>query len=227
MMRKIFLTFFAFVTLFFIVSPSKALACDITFSPVPSAVGDTATVSVTNWIATGPHVTKVLMNGSVTDAGIFTVARLTDSYSFGQAFNVQGLWGLVIYDLSGNVECQTLKTIRGVPPMGTGAGIPKPSSWLPFLRLGFGPNPSQGINFIIKNFVPFVVSMLVFLIITLSLVFLIIGGIQWTVGGGNKESLAKARNTVTYALIGLALGLGSLVILSIIGRFLNFSLTGA
>jgi hypothetical protein len=75
--------------------------------------------------------------------------------------------------------------------------------------------------------VPFLLWGAVFLVLLLSLIFLIIGGITWSVSGGNKEGMAKARATVTYALAGLVLGLASFLILAVIGNFFGVNLTGA
>jgi hypothetical protein len=107
------------------------------------------------------------------------------------------------------------------PALATPTVTPPPSFWITrvFPMIGFGPDPALGINFFKQKLIPFLVSAALFFIMVLSLIFTIIGGIMWMTGGGNKEALAKAKNTVTYALIGLALGLGSFIILSVIGKF--------
>lgn len=45
---------------------------------------------------------------------------------------------------------------------------------------------------------------------------------MWITGGGNKEGMAKAKATVTYAIVGLVLGLSSVIILKFIGNFFKF-----
>lgn len=105
-----------------------------------------------------------------------------------------------------------------------------PSNWLqtinpgPNIPSGSSLGVNFGMGFILGNVVPFLVSGTFFLLIVLSLIFLIIGGIMWITSGGNKEGMAKAKNTVTYALLGLALGLGSFIILKILGGFFNVDL---
>lgn len=108
-----------------------------------------------------------------------------------------------------------------------------PKDWLDQISVPGFPNQlngpgytgiSGGLEYIINNFIPFLVSLLIFLVIVLSLVFLIIGGIMWITSGGNKEGLAKAKSAVTYALVGLVLGLGSFIILRILGDFFGFDL---
>lgn len=102
---------------------------------------------------------------------------------------------------------------------GTG-NITPPSQWLK----GFNPIPglpTGDLSFFTGNFVPFVISLLVFLVIVLSLIFLLVGGISWMMAGGNKEGLAKAKGTITYALVGLILGIISIAIIKIIGQLVG------
>lgn len=62
----------------------------------------------------------------------------------------------------------------------------------------------QGINLVL--FVGFIAA----------LAFLIIGGIRWIISGGDKENTAKAKGTVTAALIGLSVILASWILVNII-----------
>lgn len=107
------------------------------------------------------------------------------------------------------------------------AQVKPPSQWLPGLDPGGELPKAQGMDFIFKNLIPFLVSGGLFLVIVLSLIFLIIGGIMWMTSGGNKEGLEKARATVTYAIIGLVLGLGAFIIMGILGQFLGVNLLGS
>jgi len=56
---------------------------------------------------------------------------------------------------------------------------------------------------------------------TVALMFLIYGGFQYIVSGGDEKALMTAKNTITYAILGLFLVLGS-----IIGLNLVFSIIG-
>lgn len=100
-----------------------------------------------------------------------------------------------------------------------------PKGWLPTV-IPEGVLKAQDISFITNNFIPFLISGAIFLIIVLSLIFTVVGGIMLSMSGGNKEGMAKAKNTITYALIGLALGLGSFIILAVLGQFFGFKLLG-
>lgn len=69
----------------------------------------------------------------------------------------------------------------------------------------------------------FIISLLVFGGVVLALVFLIIGGIKLITSLGDKQATASAKATITYALIGLLLLLGSFFILNLIQSFFNVS----
>lgn len=53
------------------------------------------------------------------------------------------------------------------------------------------------------------VQILLSIVGLISLLFLVVGGIKYTVAAGNEDSMTDAKNTVTSALIGLALALMS------------------
>ena len=67
-----------------------------------------------------------------------------------------------------------------------------------------------------ERIVAFIVNAALFIAFVSALVFLIYGGIRWIVSGGDKEGTAKAKGTVTSALIGLAIVLAAWIILNII-----------
>ncbi len=51
------------------------------------------------------------------------------------------------------------------------------------------------------------------------LFYLIYGGIQWTMSGGDKQKVAAARNRIIYAIIGLVIVLFSIFIVNVILYF--------
>lgn len=117
--------------------------------------------------------------------------------------------------------------IFGGVVLAAGADKP-PKDWLPGIvpPAGIGPSPTGlGLGFITYRLVPFLITAAIFLVLILALIFTIVGGIMWITSSGDKEATLKAKNTVTYALVGLALGLGSFVILNIIGQFFGVNLT--
>lgn len=111
------------------------------------------------------------------------------------------------------------------------AAIGNPNTWLRSIDPGFGGIGSNllgsfGIGFFTHNVATFIVSLGIFALFSLSLIFLLIGGVKWIISGGDKEGAAKAKNTVTYAIIGLALGLASFIIVNILGTFFGLNLVG-
>lgn len=96
-----------------------------------------------------------------------------------------------------------------------------PKDWLKNVNPGFTPpwGTNFGLDFFTKQLVPFLVWAGVFFTIILSLIFLIIGGIMYSMAGGNKEGMAKAKATITYAIVGLVLGLSSVIILRFLENF--------
>lgn len=60
--------------------------------------------------------------------------------------------------------------------------------------------------------------------VILTLIFLIWGGIQWTTSGGEKEGLQKARQKLTYAIIGFIVVLLSFLIISVTGGLFGIKL---
>jgi hypothetical protein len=50
----------------------------------------------------------------------------------------------------------------------------------------------------------------------LSLLFVVIGGLRYALSGGDSNAIATAKKTITYAVIGLVLGISVFVITSFI-----------
>lgn len=64
------------------------------------------------------------------------------------------------------------------------------------------------------------INFLLIVIGTLSVVMIIVGGIRYTASGGNDKSVASAKNTIMYAVIGL-------VVAALAGAIVNFVLKDA
>ena len=60
------------------------------------------------------------------------------------------------------------------------------------------------------------------IIVTLALVFLVIGAILYIVSGGNEERMGTGKKAITAAMIGLALGLAAPSFLREIGEVLGW-----
>lgn len=67
-------------------------------------------------------------------------------------------------------------------------------------------------------------TILIIITIILTLIFLVLGGIQWITSGGEKEKIQGARSKLTYAVIGLVVALSSFFIISIMGFIFGVNL---
>jgi len=80
-----------------------------------------------------------------------------------------------------------------------------------------GPNELQKV-------ISFGVTSLLIVATLLSLAFLIMGGIQWTMSGGDKTAVDAARKKLTYAIIGLVVTFSAFLIINIVGSFFGINL---
>lgn len=93
-------------------------------------------------------------------------------------------------------------------------------------NLGFDNAPKgfkiEDINRLISNLisVAFIVAGL------LAFVFLIWGGIDWLISGGDKTKTEAARNRITAALVGLAIVAASWAIIKVVGYFFGVDVLG-
>lgn len=69
-------------------------------------------------------------------------------------------------------------------------------------------------------------SYTIFLILCVifSLIYMVIGGMQWITSGGDKTKLEAARKRITYAIIGLIVALMSFLIVNILGYLFGVKL---
>lgn len=67
------------------------------------------------------------------------------------------------------------------------------------------------------------ITLFLIVAIILTLFYLIQGGIQWVVSGGDKQQLDQARLKITYAIVGLIIALGGFFIISTVFNFFNLS----
>jgi hypothetical protein len=81
---------------------------------------------------------------------------------------------------------------------------------------GQGANITALCNSTVENLVPKIISTVLFIAFLAALLFLIWGGIKWIMSGGDKEGAGKAKETVTSALIGLAIVLGSWILVNVV-----------
>lgn len=81
-----------------------------------------------------------------------------------------------------------------------------------------GPSgvPSGGLFPVGQNIVQMLVQLGFIFAIILSLIFMILAGIDWITSGGDKQGLEKARAKLTYAIVGLVIVLFSIFIVNLV-----------
>lgn len=113
--------------------------------------------------------------------------------------------------------------VRALCPSKTDSSCPETSPGASLNSINVPGIPTGGIDLISGTIVPNLINIFLFAVFVSSLVVLIVGGIMWVTSRGDKEGMAKAKGTVTYAIVGLVLGLGSFLILNVIGSLFGFN----
>lgn len=73
----------------------------------------------------------------------------------------------------------------------------------------------QGFQCLIAN----VLSVALTLIGIAGFIMLVVGSMRWMLSGGNAQNVEKAKNTMTFAVVGLIVGLSSFIILNLVAEF--------
>ncbi len=72
----------------------------------------------------------------------------------------------------------------------------------------------QGTGGSVPQVIALVVNTLLFIVGVISVIMIIIGGIRYTVSAGDGNSVAAAKNTILYAVIGLVVAFASYAIIN-------------
>lgn len=117
----------------------------------------------------------------------------------------------------GGEEMRKLARISG----GLAASIASFYWALPVLAAGTLCPPGDFSDLCSKTFkaetlVGYAVNVAIFVAFVAALLWLIYGGIRWIISGGDKEATAKAKGTVTSALIGLVIVLAAWIIINLL-----------
>jgi hypothetical protein len=82
-------------------------------------------------------------------------------------------------------------------------------------------NPASALSHLLNTLI-----LLILVIGGITFVFMLLfGGYQWITSGGDKEGLAKAKNRITHAVVGLIILFSIFALLSLFGDFLGINLT--
>jgi hypothetical protein len=165
---------------------------------------------------------RFLLSGSEYQAQNYNFTA-NQPYSFPISVVNQGQYTIKVEGVNILASCEGNFQVTAAPGGPGASGNPfnvSPKDWLLSFDPGLGiPVAKNG--FLSGQIIPFAISLLIFLVVLLSLIFTIVGGIMYMTSGGNKEGAAKAKNTITYALVGLAVGLGAFLISKILFTFLG------
>lgn len=70
-----------------------------------------------------------------------------------------------------------------------------------------------------QSIVSIVIETLIYVLGIISVIMIIIGGLRYTLSGGDKAGVTGAKNTIMYALIGLVVAISAFAIVkSLLGR---------
>lgn len=90
------------------------------------------------------------------------------------------------------------------------------------IRAADNPNANNTISAIVTNAIA-----IIFTIAAVAFVFMIIwGAFEWIISAGDKEKVAKARNRLTNAIIGIVLLALAFVIINTIGQIIGLNPLG-
>lgn len=80
-------------------------------------------------------------------------------------------------------------------------------------QIDLSPLPKAG-----DNFIPKVLSIVIGILAAICLLFIVIGGFRYILSQGDPQGVAKAKGTIVYALVGLAVVIIAQVIVSFVIR---------
>lgn len=85
--------------------------------------------------------------------------------------------------------------------------------------------PSGGLD-VVSSAISVAFSLMIIVAILAALIYLVLGGIQWTSSGGDKGKIAAARSKITFAIIGMLVAIGGFFIVNLFGGFFGVNLLG-
>jgi len=75
------------------------------------------------------------------------------------------------------------------------------------------------------NILPRVINFVFGFLLAVVVLMILVAGYMFVTGGGNPESIAKARNLLMYALIGLAIAVIARGLVALVGRIIGETIT--
>ena len=84
-------------------------------------------------------------------------------------------------------------------------------------------DPGTTANFTLPNFISAAIQAVIVIAGLLTFAFLVWGGVEWLISGGDKEKYEAARGRITAAVIGLVIVVSAWAILQVITNFLGLT----
>jgi uncharacterized membrane protein (GlpM family) len=78
-----------------------------------------------------------------------------------------------------------------------------------------------GSTFSVNTIIAVVTNTLIFIVGAISVIVLIIGGLRYVLSGGNATSVQGAKNTILYAIVGLAVSIAAYAIIQYVFQVLG------
>jgi hypothetical protein len=104
-----------------------------------------------------------------------------------------------------------------------GGNLDNPTG-IPIDPVGGMPNGGVSAVSTISTLTQAIITDLFIITTLLALFFLIFGGIQWIISGGDKTKVEAARKKITFAIIGLVLAFSAFLIINTVGALFGVNL---
>ena len=95
------------------------------------------------------------------------------------------------------------------------------------INIGDEVKARVAVNTDLGSFVSRAISAVIIVAALAAFIYLIYGGIQWIMSGGEKEKIKEARDKITQAIIGLAIVAASWAIIQLISIFFGIEIFGS
>jgi len=84
---------------------------------------------------------------------------------------------------------------------------------------------AQASKFNLGGIIGTVITIILSLAAVVAFIFLLMGGLQWVLSGGDKEGTEKARKRITASLVGLAIIFSAFAIIYVVQNVFGISIT--
>lgn len=76
-------------------------------------------------------------------------------------------------------------------------------------------------NLSVTNIIANIANVLVFIVGSISVIMIIVGGLRYTMSQGDQSAVGKAKNTILYAVVGVVVSIVAYAIIQFVTNVLN------